>query len=141
MRTVLSSLLLAPSLFAQTGPQRPPLHLDDLYQLRTVSDPQRSPDGQWVAYTVSTVDTRKDKNVSHIWLVSWDGKQERQLTFSDGGENMPRWSPDGGRLAFLSARSDACEMSQVWLLPMSGGEAARATELRQQISDYAWSRP
>ena len=140
MRTALfTALLLVTSLFAQTAPQKRPLKLDDLYQLRAVSDPQRSPDGAWVAYTVSTVDAKKDKNVSHIWLASWDGKQERQLTFSDEGESMPRWSPDGAHLAFLSARTDACEKSQLWLLPMSGGEAQKVSDFKRDVSDFAWS--
>lgn len=145
MRTALLALLLAVSSFAQNAAAAPaakrPLRLDDLYQLRTVSDPQRSPNGDWVAYTVSTVDVKKDKNVSHIWLASWDGKQERQLTFSDEGESTPRWSADGRQLAFLSPRSDACEKSQLWLLPMGsgGGEAAAVTKFRRDIDDFAWA--
>lgn len=140
MRTRLLALLLASTaLFAQAPPQKRPLRLDDLYRLRTVSDVQRSPDGAWVAYTVSTVDAKKDKNVSHIWLASWDGAQERQLTFSEEGESMPRWSADSKQIAFMSARGDACEKSQLWVLPMAGGEAARVSEFKKDMSDYAWS--
>jgi dipeptidyl aminopeptidase/acylaminoacyl peptidase len=142
MRTALLLVLLAwTSSFAQNAaPQKRPLRLDDLYQLRAVKDPQRSPDGNWVAFTVSAVDVKKDKNISHLWLASWDGKQERQLTFSAQGEDTPRWSADGRQLAFLSARTDACEKPQLWLLPVAaGGEAVRLTEFQRDIDDFAWS--
>jgi len=142
MRTTLLLVLLAwTSSFAQSAaPQKRPLRLDDLYQLREVKDPQRSPDGNWVAFTVSTVDVKKDKNISHLWLASWDSKQERQLTFSDPGESTPRWSADGRQLAFLSSRTDACEKPQLWLLPLAaGGEAVRLTEFQRDIADFAWS--
>jgi dipeptidyl aminopeptidase/acylaminoacyl peptidase len=133
-------VLLAPTLLpAQTASQKRPLRLDDLYEVRTVSDPQRSPDGKSVVFTVSSVDVKKDKNVKHLWLASWDGKQERQLTFSDEGESSPRWSPDGTQLAFLSSRQDPCEKPQIWLLPLAGGEAMRLTGFTRDIDDFAWS--
>lgn len=133
-------LICVASLAQEAAPQKRPLRLDDLYQLRQVRDPQRSPDGDWVAFTVGTVDIKKDKSVSHIWLASWDGKQERQLTFSDQGESTPRWSADSRQLAFLSSRTDACEKPQLWLLPLAaGGEAVRLTEFQRDIDDFAWS--
>src|SRR3954463_3926573 len=135
---LLAVLLLSTCCLAQSAQKRP-LKLDDLYQLRDVGDPQRSPDGASVAFVVSTVDVKKDKNVSHLWLASWDGKQERQLTFSDEGESPPRWSPDGRQLAFMSSRQDPCEKSQIWLLPLAGGEAAKITDFKRDIDDFAWS--
>ena len=63
-------------LVAQTPKRR--LKLDDLARLRDVRDPQLSPDGQWVAYVVSTIDTKDDKSNTHIWLVGYDGKNDRQ---------------------------------------------------------------
>src|SRR5881397_3181370 len=74
---------------------RRPLKLDDVARLREVRDPQISPDGQWVAYVVSTVDVKEDKTDSHVWEVSFDGKSERQMTRGPESESSPRWSPDG----------------------------------------------
>ncbi|HEY2898327.1 MAG TPA: hypothetical protein VGJ12_14400, partial [Gemmatimonadaceae bacterium] len=106
--------------------------------MRDVQDPKRSPDGKWVAYTVSSVDTARDRNTSDIWMVSWDGTQERQLTHTPESESSPQWSPDGKWLSFLSSR-DGGDGSQLWLLDRNGGEAKRVSDVPGGIEDYAWS--
>jgi dipeptidyl aminopeptidase/acylaminoacyl peptidase len=111
----------------------------DLLRLREVTDPQLSPDGAWVAYTVTVSDTAADKRDADIWMSSWSGKRSVRLTWTKAREHTPRWSPDGRFLAFLSAREDPREVDQVWLLDRSGGEARRATDLPGGVSDYAWS--
>jgi dipeptidyl aminopeptidase/acylaminoacyl peptidase len=126
--------------FAQNA--RRPLNLDDLARFRNVGDPQVSPDGQWIAYTVSTIDTKEDKSNTHIWLVGYDGKNDRQITFSNDSESAPRWSPDGKYLSFASSRSSGkpgVRGSQVWLLVRSGGEAFQLTELKGRLQGYEWS--
>lgn len=126
--------------FAQSA--RRPLKLDDLARFRTVGDPQISPDGQVIAYTVSTIDAKEDKSNTHIWLVGYDGKNDRQITFSNDSENAPRWSPDGKYLAFTSSRSSGkpgVRGSQVWLLDRNGGEAFQLTELKGRLQGYEWS--
>src|SRR3989441_11135687 len=90
---LLTVAALAFAVSAQTA--KHPLKLDDLARFRNVSDPQISPDGQWIAYTVSTIDTKEDKSSTHVWLVGFDGKNNRQITFSSDSESSPRWSPDG----------------------------------------------
>lgn len=120
------------------GLARRPVELADLARLRGVSDPQLSPDGQWVAYTVTAVDTARDKTDSDIWMASWDGTQNIRLTFSKENESSPRWSPDGRYLAFLSGR-DAGKGAQVWLLDRRGGEAQRITMIRDGVSSLAWA--
>ena len=115
------------------------LSLDDLYRLRAVSSPEISPEGSWVAYSVSTSDSVKDRSDSDLWMTSWDGRRSLRLTTSKGGEGTPRWSPDGRYLAFLSSREDERDVDQVWLLDRSGGEAQRVTDLPGGVSDYAWS--
>src|SRR5712691_9818404 len=92
-RVLLLSLVTAISVLAQTA--RHPLRLDDLARFRNVSDPQISTDGQWIAYSVSTIDAKEDKSSTHIWLASYDGKNDRQITLSNDSESSPRWSPDG----------------------------------------------
>src|SRR5437667_529297 len=132
-------LTFAVALSGQTA--RRPLKLDDLARFRNVSDPQISPDGQWVAYTVSTTDPREDKSNTHIWMVGYDGKNDRQITFSNDSENSPRWSPDGKFLSFTSSRpgKSGVRGSQVWLLDRSGGEAYQLTELKGRLQGYEWS--
>ncbi|PYS45405.1 MAG: peptidase S9 family protein [Acidobacteria bacterium] len=138
-RVLLIILALAVAVSAQTA--KHPLKLDDLARFRNVSDPQISPDGQWIAYTVSTIDTKEDKSSTHVWLVGFDGKNNRQITFSSDSESSPRWSPDGKYLSFTSSRSGkpGVRGSQVWLLDRSGGEAYQLTELKGRLQGYEWS--
>jgi dipeptidyl aminopeptidase/acylaminoacyl peptidase len=114
------------------------LRAGDLYQLRTVGDPQLSPDGAWIAYTVSAADSAKDKSDSDVWMTSWDGTQTIRVTSSPDGESSPRWSPDGRYLAFVSSRQEG-KGGQVWLLDRRGGEAQRLTMVKGGIEDFAWS--
>ena len=130
-------LILAATLSAQTA--RRPLKLDDLARLRDVRDPQPSPDGQWVAYVVATIDAKEDKGNTHIWMVGYDGKNDRQITFSTDSESSPRWSPDGKYLSFTSSRPGKAKGSQVWLLDRNGGEAFQLTELKGRLQGYEWS--
>jgi dipeptidyl aminopeptidase/acylaminoacyl peptidase len=116
-----------------------PVTLDDMAALREVSEPRISPDGEWVAYTVTLLDTVEDKKISHLWMTSWDGRESRQLTFGKEGEEGPRWSPDGKWLAFLSSRGSEDEIAQVWLMNRSGGEAERITNFKGGVKDFAWS--
>src|ERR1700752_2771555 len=138
--SLLLILALANSFAAQTAKR--PLKLDDLTRFRNVGDPQISPDGQWIAYTVSTIDAKEDKSSTHIWMVGYDGKNDRQITFSSDSEGSPRWSPDGKFLAFTSSRSSGkpgVRGSQLWLLDRSGGEAFQLTELKGRLAGYEWS--
>jgi dipeptidyl aminopeptidase/acylaminoacyl peptidase len=138
---ILTSGLLVFALSLGTSPLaqgKRPLNVDDLFNLREVRDPQRSPDGKWVAYTVARAIKDTDKNDTDVWMVSWDGRQQIQVTSTPEGESSPRWSPDGKYLAFLSARQGA-KGAQIWLLNRAGGEASKLTEIKGGVSDYAWS--
>ena len=105
--------------------QKRPLNVDDIYNLKDVRDPQRSPDGKWVAYVVARAIKDTDKNDSDVWMASWDGTQEIQLTSSPDSESQPRWSPDNKYLAFVSSRQGAKD-GQLWLMNRAGGEAIKA---------------
>jgi dipeptidyl aminopeptidase/acylaminoacyl peptidase len=115
------------------------LTIDDMTREHDAAEPRVSPDGQWVAYSVSGADTAHDVSVSAIYLTSWDGRTTRRLTWSKEGEHLPRWSPDGRALAFLSARDDAHDVDQLWILPRDGGEAQRITTLPGGVLDVAWA--
>ena len=129
--------LLSATLAGAPSPR--PFTLDDLARMRSVSDPDISPDGARVAYTVRTTDLKEDKRESHIWMTSWDGKETVRLTAGKESETTPRWSPDGRFLAFVSNRGDENEVSQLWILPRAGGEAERITELKGGVEDFDWS--
>jgi dipeptidyl aminopeptidase/acylaminoacyl peptidase len=130
-------LALASSIAAQTA--RRPLKVDDMSRFRGVSDPQVSPDGNWVAYVVSSTNVKDDKSSSHIWMVNIDGSNNRQITFSNESENSPRWSPDGKYISFTSSRPGKARGNQVWLLDRNGGEAMQLTEIKGRLQGHEWS--
>jgi dipeptidyl aminopeptidase/acylaminoacyl peptidase len=115
------------------------MKLDDLTRFRNVSDPQVSPDGQWVAYVVGSTDAKEDKSNSHIWMVNIDGSNDRQITFSSESESSPRWSPDGKYISFTSSRPGKARGNQVWLLDRTGGEAMQLTEIKGRLQGHEWS--
>lgn len=119
-----------------TGPR--PLRASDIYRIKSVNDPQISPDGQWIAYSVSTADSTKDKSDTDVWMTSWDGETTIRLTSTPEPESTPRWSPDNRYLAFSSGRQEG-KGGQIWLLDRRGGEAQRLTMLKGGASDFAWS--
>ena len=132
--------LFALSLCAPTYAQaRRPIDLEDLARMRDVRDPQCSPDGKWVAYTVSSVDVKADKHNSHVWMVSTDGSRDIQVTESQESEGGPEWSPDGKYLSFTSSRPGPAKGNQVWLLNREGGEAMQLTALKGHLQAYEWS--
>jgi len=111
--------------------------IDDYFQIRDVSQPELSPDGQWVAYTVRTKMLKEDKNETRIWMVSTHGGDPLPMTAEGVSSGHPRWSPDGKYLAFTSSRNNG--KSQVWLLNRLGGEAVRLTEISQGVNDFEWA--
>ena len=132
--------LLLPCLFAPAAAlaqAKRPMTPEDVMAMRNVTDPQLSPDGQWVAYVVTTADTVDNATDADVWLVRADGSTPaRRLTTSKKNDNAPQWSPDGKRLAFLSARE---ERPQIWMLDPNGGEAERLTDSKSAIVGFQWS--
>src|SRR3989440_10418030 len=122
---------------APAAPAPRPVTVGDLFRLRDVADPQLSPDGAWVAYTVTRADSVEDRQPGAVWMTSWDGARTLRLTNSKEGESAPRWSPDGRWLAFLSGRED--EHTQLWLLDRAGGEGRKLTSFAADVEDYVWA--
>jgi dipeptidyl aminopeptidase/acylaminoacyl peptidase len=115
--------------------QRRAFTFEDFIALKSVSDPQLSPDGKWVAYTVSTPSLQDNRNVSRIWVAEVAMGRSRQLTGGPGSDRQPRWSPDGKTLAFIATREGG---AQVWLLPVGGGDARKLSALTDGASDPVW---
>jgi dipeptidyl aminopeptidase/acylaminoacyl peptidase len=135
-RSIALGLLLA---VLPLSAQKHPMKLEDIQKMRDVRDPQCSPDGQQVAYVVSTIDVKEDKSNTHIWMIGYDGKNDRQMTSSTESESAPRWSPDGKYLSFTSSRTGPARGNQVWLLDRSGGEAFQLTDVKGRLQSYEWS--
>src|SRR4030066_2507637 len=117
------AIVLGQAALSAGQPAKRQVKIDDFARLKSVGDPQLSPDGKWVVYTVGTIDLEKDKRDTDLWMVSWDGGEEVRLTSSPDGESRPRWSPDNRTLAFLASRGDEDQKkkgSQVWLLDRRG---------------------
>src|SRR5260221_9126682 len=130
------ALLLASGLaVAAQEMAKHPISFDDMIKLHRIAGPQVSPDGKWVAYTVSTPDMEANRGVSNIWVVPTAGGTAMQLTQS-GHDSSPVWAPDGKTLAFLSSRNGD---SQVYLLSMEGGEAHALTKLSTGADIVKWS--
>ena len=135
MRYLTAALLLATCAGPAFAAGRA-MTIDDLLGVKSVSDPQVSPDGKLVVYVMSELDRSTEKSNSDLYLVPVSGGESRRLTTSSGPDNHPRWSPDGKSIAFVSTRSGS---SQVWLLPLDGGEARALTRLPVDVSGPIWS--
>jgi dipeptidyl aminopeptidase/acylaminoacyl peptidase len=117
---------------------KPGITAEDYLSFEFISDPQISPDGQWVAYTVATIDQKANRRMSRIWIASADGTHPTVPFTSDStSSTSPRWSPDGRFLAFLSAREGG--HTQIWVLSRNGGEARRVSNLENGASNFEWS--
>jgi dipeptidyl aminopeptidase/acylaminoacyl peptidase len=139
MRTpilLLAALILPASLVPRPLPaQRRAIAFEDFIALKGVSDPQLSPDGKWVAYTVATPSLQENRGISRVWVAEVATGRSRQLTGGPGSDRQPRWSPDAKTLAFISTREGG---SQVWLLPSGGGDARKLSSLDDGASDPVW---
>ncbi|WP_334980628.1 S9 family peptidase [Nostoc sp.] len=113
------------------------LTLDDQFAFRQISDPQLSPSGDWIAYTVTNTDLKNDTQNSHIYMTSWDASRTLHLTNGNDSEYNPRFSPDGKYLAFRSSRESGKQ--QIWLLNLAGGEAEKISDFAGDVSDFVWS--
>ncbi len=143
-RTVAAVGLIGFIVAGQTTAQQQPiasdhLTIDDVMALKRVANPKISPDGQWVAYTVTTTDMEANKASTRLWIVSSDGSKTLPMTLKSDSVSNPHWSPDGTYLAFTASRGGDDAKSQVWTLNMMGGEAEQYTHVDQGVSDYRWA--
>src|SRR6188768_549780 len=107
----------------------------DLHSLKRLADPQLSPDGKWVLYQETSIELGKSRNTD-LFLVPASGGAPRAITSHPRSDSHGRFSKDGARIAFLSARDGA---PQVYVLDLAGGEARRVTNLSQGVSSFRWA--
>ncbi|MBT8396244.1 MAG: S9 family peptidase, partial [Gemmatimonadetes bacterium] len=114
------------------------MEIEDQYRVKRVGGAQVSPDGEWVAYTVSTTNLEKDESKSQVWMVSSRGGDPIPLTMSSESVGGPKWSPDGKYLSFTASRGEGSK-TQVWVLDRRGGEARQLTDVEQGVGGFEWS--
>ena len=136
-----ASLVLALSLPAVAHAQKRSLTPRDLYRLRTASDVTVSPDGKWVVYVQTSIDSASNRYIRDLWAVSADGNARRRLTFTpQSNEGSPAFSPDGRSLAFVAKREGDERGAEIYVLPLGDfGEARRVTTIAKGTSQIAWS--
>jgi acylaminoacyl-peptidase len=113
-----------------------PLQSESVFDWRTPSAPQVSPDGRRVVYALETADRFADTFYSNLWVVTTDGKDHRPLTSGKWKDTLPRWSPDGTKLAYVSTRAGKAQIFVRW---MDTGVEAKVTDLENGAGGLSWS--
>jgi dipeptidyl aminopeptidase/acylaminoacyl peptidase len=129
-------LLLLLSTCALVFAQKKPFDVNALLELKRISDPQISPDGKLVAFTVQTVDVAANKKPVQVWIVPLEGGAPRQITQDGESNQRPRWSPDSRRIAYLSDRAGS---SQIWMMDPDGRNATQVTNLATEADGHLFS--
>ena len=135
MKSIYSLVLLTCLVSSQVALAQAPT-IDQSISMKSVSNPQLSPDGKWVAYTVTRTNWDENAYDTDIWLANATTGDRFQVTHSKKSNSSPAWSPDGKWLAFLSTRDDK---SQLYVISPSGGEARPLTKFETGVSSFKWS--
>ena len=126
--------LLAFATFAYAQERR--FTIDELLKVRRVGDSQVSPKGDLVAFTITDMSVTANKGTTQIYVVPLGAGEVRQLTNDEHSSASPRWSPDGEKLAFISARDGE---DQIWTIDVSSGALKKITSLSTGAGDPVWS--
>ncbi|WP_086476987.1 S9 family peptidase [Arenibacter amylolyticus] len=113
------------------------LELTDIFNMEFVSDPQISPDGTKVIYVRNFKDIMTDKNLSNLWMINFDGSNNRPLTTGNHNDTYPRWSHDGKKIIFKSNRAD--DKTKLYMMWLDTREYVAITNSTEVPRDVAWS--
>ncbi len=121
--------------------QKRPFTFEDMMALKRVGEPVVSPDGKWVAFSAVEVNLQQNKKTPHLWAVPLTGGEAKQISNDVAGEDRPRWSPDGKKIAFISAREGN---DQVWAADfdaaaVSLGTPRKITNISTGAGGELWS--
>src|SRR5215203_117996 len=131
-RFVFLFVLLVSGLCSLAAAQDRTYTIDDLLKVRRVGDPQVSPNGKRVAYTVGDVSFDGNRVVNQIYLVSIEGGNAKQLTTGTSSSSSPRWSPDGKKIAFTTGGA-------VWVMDSDGDNKEQITKISTGAAAPVWS--
>ena len=106
--------------------------IEDLLKVRRVGDPQVSPDGKQVAFTIGDVNFDANRVVTQIYGTSLEGGGMKQLTTGDRSSSSPRFSPDGKKIAYTTG-------SQVWVMDNDGDNKEQVTKISTGAAGPVWS--
>jgi len=116
--------------------QKRPFDVNALLELKRIGDPQISPDGVWVAFTVQSVDVAANRKPQQIWVAPLAGGPPRQITREGAANSRARWSPDSRRIAFVSDRNGS---SQIWTMDPDGGNPRQVTNFAAEADGVLFS--
>src|SRR5262249_8256064 len=131
---LIALLVCATASYAQT--KSGGLSAMDVFNLEAAGDPQISPDGTRVVYVRQFADLMSDRRCSNLWIINFDGTNNRPLTTGNYGDSQPRWSSDGTRIIYVSDRDGTPQIYCRW---MDTGQTARITNLQSPPSGIGWS--
>jgi len=119
-------------------PDKRLIRAEDVFRMQTISNPRLSPDGKWILYSLSKVDSAKDKYESKLYMVSISGEETVQLTEDTKGAGQANWSPDNKYISFITRSKSDETSSQVFLMNRKGGEPVQLTNIKGEIQGYKW---
>jgi dipeptidyl aminopeptidase/acylaminoacyl peptidase len=106
--------------------------VEDLLKVRRLGDLQVSPDGKWAAFTIGDVNFEANRIITHIYVVSLQGGEMKQITKGESSATSPRWSPEGKKIAYVTG-------GQVWTMNADGDNRDQVTKISTQAANPVWS--
>ncbi len=132
MYRILSAVVFCVIVSTAAGLAQSGFTIDNLIATKRVSDPQLSPDGRTVAFTVGSVNKTENRTLTQIYSISVDGTNLKQITSGDKSSSSPRWSPDGRRIAYTTG-------GQIWTMAMDGDGRKQVTRISSGAGNPVWS--
>jgi len=134
MRAFLPTVLMAATMAGADRPDR--LAAKNVFDLASVSDPRISPDGKRIVYVRHFADIMTDDRYTNLWMINFDGSNNRPLTTGNFNDTAPQWSPMGDRILYISNRGGH---EQIWVRWMDSGQTARVTNVGEEPGGASWS--